>query len=320
MAGAFVFAAFAADGASSEDKLNATKTYRIGLSVWTGYPSSTKGFKEGMASAGFIEGENVEYVYGKYGPDKKRQRQFAETLANEKVDLVYSLTTTGTSIIKEVLPETTPVVFSIVTYPADAGLIESFEYSGNNLVGTSNYVDLRHYVSLLQAVLPDAKTVAIFHRKGEPNSKIQAANMILLLKKVGFTVIDLEPSTVEEMRQMASDVASKVDVFMTTTDTLCQGGGEAQLIKISLQQGIPILSSNKAGIEAGSTFGPVADFYTLGQMSAQMAAQILTDDLQPSALQSKTQDQPMTLVNASSINALGIDFPEGRLKAAKFVK
>ena len=56
------------------------------------------------------------------------------------MDLVYSLTTPGTAIVKEVLPSDTPIVFSIVTYPADAGLIESFEYSGNNLVGTSNYV------------------------------------------------------------------------------------------------------------------------------------------------------------------------------------
>ncbi len=52
----------------------------------------------------------------------------------------------------------------------------------------------------------------------------------------------------------------KADVFMTTTDTLMQGGGEEELIKISLDKKIPILSSNKKGIGQGSTFGPVADF------------------------------------------------------------
>lgn len=130
------------------------------------------------------------------------------------MDLVYSLTTPGTTIIKKIMPETTPIVFSIVTYPADSGLIESFEYFGNNLVGTSKYVELTNYVKLLKTILPHTKTLAIFHREKEPNSKIQAANMIRLLKREGIRTIDLEPETVKEMHQMALAIAAKVDVFM----------------------------------------------------------------------------------------------------------
>ncbi len=297
-----------------------TKTYRIGLSVWTGYPTSVQGFKDGMAAYGFVEGENVEYFYKKSDGDARVQRQMAVELSEAHLDLVYSLTTPGTSIVKDVLSESIPIVFSIVTYPVDAGLIESFEYSGNNLVGTSNYVNLKHYITLLKTLLPNAKTIAIFHRKGEPNSKIQAANMIRLLKKAGFTVIDLEPTTVEEMRQMAEEVADEVDVFMTTTDTLCQGGGEAELVIISLQRGIPILSSNKMGIEGGSTFGPVVDFYSLGKMSAEMAVKILKNQANPSSLQSKLQEPPITLINGTSVAALGLDLPEASLRTAQILK
>ena len=126
--------------------------------------------------------------------------------------------------------------------------------------------------------------------------------MIRLLKREGIRTIDLEPESVEEMRQMALDVAAKVDVFMTTTDTLCQGGGETALINISLQKKIPILSSNKIGIEEGSTFGPVADFYVLGRMSGEMAVKILKKNIDPAQLQSKTQDPPLTLINRKSAN------------------
>ncbi len=278
------------------------KAYKVGISVWTGYPSSVKGFKEAMAAGGLIEGKNVQYLYEKIGLNKEKQREIALRFKKAKVDLVYSLTTPGTTIIKEIMPGTTPIVFSIVTYPDDSGLIESFEYSGNNLVGTSNYVELTNYVKLLKTILPHTKTLAIFHRKKEPNSKIQAANMIRLLRREGIQTIDLEPESVEEMRQMALDIAAKVDVFMTTTDTLCQGGGESALIKISLQKKIPILSSNKIGIEEGSTFGPVADFYVLGRMSGEMAVKILKKNIDPAQLQSKTQDPPLTLINRKSAN------------------
>jgi len=296
------------------------KVYKVGISVWTGYPTNVKGFKEAMAAGGLIEGKNIKYLYGKSGLKPEKQREIAQGFIDAQVDLVYSLTTPGTNIIKKIMPEATPIVFSIVTYPADSGLIESFEYSGNNLVGTSNYVKLTNYVKLLKIILPNTKTLAIFHRKKEPNSKIQAANMIRLLKREGIRTIDLEPESVEEMRQMALDVAAKVDIFMTTTDTLCQGGGEAALIKISLQKKIPILSSNKIGIEEGSTFGPVADFYVLGKMSGEIAVKILKENIDPVHLQSKIQDPPLTLINRRSVNILGIKVPEDQLQNFQYIE
>jgi len=296
------------------------RIYKVGISVWTGYPTSVKGFKEAMATGGLIEGKNVKYLYEKSGLNPEKQREIAQGYKAAKVDLVYSLTTPGTTIIKEIMPQTTPIVFSIITYPADSGLIESFEYSGNNLVGTSNYVELTNYVNLLKTILPHTKTLAIFHRKKEPNSKIQAANMIRLLKREGIRTIDLEPESVEEMYQMALDVAAKVDVFMTTTDTLCQGGGEAALIKISLQKKIPILSSNKIGIENGSTFGPVADFYVLGKMSGEMAVKILKKNTNPAMLQTKIHEPPLTLINRRSVAVFGIKIPENKLENFQYVE
>lgn len=296
------------------------KVYKIGISVWTGYPTSVKGFKNAMTAGGFVEGKNVEYLFGKSGLNREKQREIAKSFREALVDLVYSLTTPGTTIIKEIMPQATPIVFSIVTYPADSGLIESFEYSGNNLVGTSNYVKLTNYVKLLKTILPNTKTLAIFHRKREPNSKIQAANMIRLLKREGIRTIDLEPESIEEVRRMAMELAGRVDVFMTTTDTLMQGGGEQALVKISLEKKIPILSSNKIGIESGSTFGPVADFYVLGKMSGEMAVRILKDNMHPARLQSKLQEPPLTLINRKSARILGIEVPEDKLQNVQYIE
>jgi len=297
-----------------------SKIYKIGVSEGTGYPTSVQGFKEAMAAAGFIEGRNVEYLSGRSGLDPARQREVTEEFKDAQVDLVYSLTTPGTAIIKDVMPATTPIVFSVVTYPADSGLIESFDYSGNNLVGTSNYVELTAYIGLLKTVLPHARTLAIFRRKKEPNSKIQAANVIRLCKKNGLQTIDQPLGTVEEVRDAALALVGKVDVFMTTTDTLMQGGGEEALIKVSLDKKVPILSSNKVGIEQGSTFGPVADFYVLGKMSGEMAARILREGVPPARLQSKIQDPPLILINGRSAEALGIRIPEEKLTNFQYVK
>ena len=280
--------------------------YRIGIASWSGYNNSVQGFKDGLTDSGLIENVHVSYVKGELGANEALQREVAETFKRLKVDLVYSLTTPGTAIMKEVLAEEVPIVFSIVTYPADSGLIESFEYSGNNLVGTSNFVPLTHFLSLLNLIKPDARLVAIFHRKGEPNSNIQAANMIRLLKRKGIASVNLEPKNIDELKQMAEDQVDKVDLFITTTDTLLQGGGEAALIDISLRHKLPILSSNKSGIEQGSTFGPVADFYILGKMAGKKAAKILLEEIPPTRLQSELQNPPLFLANPESLKRLGL--------------
>jgi len=287
-----------------------TRQYKIGLSVWSGYPESVKGFKESLAEAGLVEGKNVQFFLANAHANKQTQQQIAEGFSTQNLDLIYSLTTPGTVILKNTVDTNTPIVFSIVTYPADSGLIESFEYSGNNLVGTSNFVPLKHYVRLLKQMLPEAKKLAIFHRKGEPNSKIQASNLRRLFRREGITVIDMQPESISDVIDMAKSVASKVDAFVTTTDTLMQSGGELALIDVSEIFGVPILSSNKKGIEQGATFGPVSDFYTLGQMSGKMAVKILTQNIPPQKIESQLQNPPTILVNKKSLFNSKIKIPE----------
>lgn len=297
----------------------ASDTYSIGLATWSGYPSSVQGFKDGLASHGLKEGKNIHFIQAKLSPDKQLQQQEALRFKGESLDLVYSLTTPGTSIYKSTLSDSIPIVFSIVTYPADSGLIESMEYSGNNLVGTSNYVPIRHYLKLLKLMLPTVKSVAIFHRKGEPNSKIQAANMHRILKREGVASVDRQATSIAELKSMANALVNNVDVFMTTTDTLMQSGGEDALIKISLANKIPILSSNKSGIKAGSTFGPVADFYTLGKISGDKAAKILLQKKSPTKLESELQDPPHFLANKNSIDKLELKLSKKALETVTWV-
>ncbi len=206
------------------------KVYKVGISDWTGYTDSVKGFKDSMTRGGFVEGKNVIYMDKRSGLSPEKQREISQSFKEAGVDLVYSLTTPGTLIMKQIMPETTPIVFSIVTYPADAGLIESFDYSGNNLVGTSNYVDLTNYIKLLNIAVPQTRAMAIFRKNKEPNSKIQAANMIRLAKRQSIYVIDVPVESVDEAHDAALKLADQVDVFMTTTDTLMECGVEHALI------------------------------------------------------------------------------------------
>jgi len=288
------------------------KPLLVGISTWNNYPASVAGFKQSLTLKGLIEGKDVIYLERSAGANKDKQREIAELFKTKQVDLVYSLTTPGTVIIKQVLPETTPIVFSIVTYPSDAGLIESMEYSANNLVGTSNYVPEKFFYEIIEGVFPHAKSVLIFHRYGEPNSKIQAVNLKRLIKKIGADVKIVSAKSLEDLEVKAKKYIDKLkpEVLVTTTDTLMQNGGEEVLSRIGKKLKLAILSSNKLGIEAGATLGPVADFNILGSVSGLMAVKILKESTLPTHMASKYMQPPLILVNKGALKKLGLSIPE----------
>ena len=73
--GCFALAAGIPVGAFAQDD----KVFTVGISVWTGYPSSVEGFKEAMSAEGFIQGKNVKYLYGKSGSSKEKQREIGQS-------------------------------------------------------------------------------------------------------------------------------------------------------------------------------------------------------------------------------------------------
>lgn len=288
-----------------------SKSLHIGISEWNHYPENIKGFKAALREAGFIDGQNVFFHQSSAKGSQAEQENIANHFLEANYDLIYSLTTPGTIALKKRIKDV-PIVFSIVTYPADAGIIESFDYSGNNLVGTSNFVPIQHYINLTNNFFPEIKKVAIVHRKGEPNSNIQAVNLRRQLEKLNIETLDLQPSTIQEVGILLEQVISSIDLIITTTDTLIQNGGEEVIIELANQYQLPILSSNKIGIQKGATLGPVVDFYALGKASGELAVEILKKKAKPSSLSSSYIEEPSILINRTKFLALGLTLPTDR--------
>src|SRR5690606_13527193 len=83
------------------------------------------GYKEQMAEYGYTEGENITYIYN--GPVARDALESEiQSLIDQDVDLIVSLTTPASVTVKEMTAENQiPVVFVPVTDPISAGLVTS---------------------------------------------------------------------------------------------------------------------------------------------------------------------------------------------------
>ena len=95
------------------------------------------------------------------------QREIVQSFIDAEVDLIFSITTPGTLIAKEMTSEI-PIVFSVNTFPVESGVIDSLESSSNNLVGTRNYISVERQYSAFERIYPNTETLAFIHHKDEP--------------------------------------------------------------------------------------------------------------------------------------------------------
>lgn len=290
----------------------------IGILPWgtsSEYDRNIQGFKDALAEAGFIEGKNVSYIIKNAEGNFDSQVKFTESLIKEKVSLIYTLTTPGTLAAKSVTKDV-PIVFSVVTYPVEAGVIDSLISSGNNLVGTRNYIPASRQYFFFEKVFPHAKTMAFVHSKAESNSVIQFDDFRRILAKRKINVVDIAAVDIEDMRGQLEANIDRVDACYAACDTLIQRGGQDLIIEISKKYNKPSFTCLRDGVLKGALIGDVADFYQIGKVSGQKAVLIL-QGVKPAQMLTESPEEDYILVNKATADELGFSLSDDILKKAK---
>jgi putative ABC transport system substrate-binding protein len=298
------------------------KQITIGIAQWVDngeYRKNIAGFKSEMEKHGFIEGKNVRYLVEVAAADKTVQQGIMGKFDKARVDLVYSLTTPGTIIAKDVLKKT-PIVFSIVTYPVETGVIKDLSNSGCNAVGTRNYMSPSRQFYVFERICSPVRRIAFVHRKDEPNSSIQYNEFKAMLAKRGIEVVDVAARDLADLRVKLSAVILSVDAVYSACDTLIQSGGEEIVIAICKEHAKPGFTCNKDGVLKGALVGNVADFTEIGKISGEKAARILSG-AQPQWLRTESPRQDYVIINMKTAAELHRTIPDDVLgMASEIVK
>ncbi|MBL7107596.1 MAG: ABC transporter substrate-binding protein [Phycisphaerae bacterium] len=308
------FVGFSLTGKTPPEK----KIFTIGIARWNFDPTyncNVDGFKEGLAERGYVEGENVKFIIKSPQSDLEIQRQIIQSFIDEKVDLIFSIATPGTLIAKKMTSQI-PIVFSVCTFPVESDIIESLESSGNNMVGTRNYITVERQYDQFEKIYAGTKVLAFVHRKGEANSDAQYLEMKALLGEKGIDVIDIGAVDLEDMRAQLESVIEGIDSMFLACDTLINVGGDEFVIEISKKYKKPCFSCLKDSVPKGALTGNVADFYAIGKLSGIKAGLILKG-ANPSSLLTESPVEDYVIINTKTAEEIGIEIPQYILDEAE---
>lgn len=292
----------------------AGEAVEIGITQIVSHPSldaAREGFKRALEENG------VEATYDEQNAqgDQSTATSIANTFATDGKDLVLAIATPTAQAAAQAITDV-PVLFTAVTEPEEAGLVDSWETPGRNLTGTSDLNPVREQLELLVEIAPDAETIGIVYSSGEVNSEVQVELAKEAADELGLTIEEATVSTSAEVQQAAQSL--EVDAFYIPTDNAVVSALES-VIAVAEQRQVPLVVGESDSVERGglATYG--IDYDKLGYQTGLMAVQILTEGADPAEMPVETLEELTLVVNSGAAERMGVSIPQAVLDRADTV-
>jgi putative ABC transport system substrate-binding protein len=179
-------------------------------------------FREGLRQRGWTEGGNIEFSYRWGAGTPELNRRLADELLQWQPDVILS-NSTPITIAAHMATQTTPIVFTNVTDPVAAGVVQSLARPGGNLTGFTNFVPslVGKWIELLMGMDPRvARVVYLFSPDTCPPSLVKSVAAAASLLSIETTAAAArQPSEIEAAigeRSSTSGLLVLPDVFTSS--------------------------------------------------------------------------------------------------------
>ncbi len=287
---------------SSKDKSEQVSVGIIQYAEHGALTAAREGFIEALGEEGYKEGKNLKIDYQNSQGDQANLQTMVEQLTG-KNDLNFAIATPAAQALLNVDSDT-PSVFTAVTDPVSAGLVDSMEKPGGNMTGSIDATDVAGQIKMLLKVVPSAKTVGIFYNSSEVNSQVQAEAAQKALEKAGVKVLVKTVTTTNDVQQVMTSLAGQVDAIYLPTDNTVASTAST-IGEVLKAKKVPAIGSDEAYLE-GVLFTYGVDYHGIGVQAGQMAAKLLKGEKVSKVPVQKPKTAAIA-VNGDMAKALGFD-------------
>ena len=282
--------------------------FRIGISQFITHQSldaTREGFVDELAKQGYVEGENIEIDFQNAQGEQRNLKTISQQLA-ESSDVVLAIATPSAQSLANTT-QTTPVIFSAVTDPVSAKLVESREHPGGNVTGTSDQSSdaISTQINLIKKVLPKAKSIGILYTQSEPNSVVQKDEAKRLLEEKGFTVVEKTILDSNNVKAAAESLMTEVDMVFVPTDNIISSTMET-VKQVSIKHKVPVFGGSTEMIAVGGLYNYGTNYEELGRQTARMLIRVLKGE-KPENIAVELPEKLELHTNQEMADALGID-------------
>lgn len=270
-----------------------------------------KGILDELHDAGYQEGENFQLIHENAHGNINVAHQIAGKLINQKPAVMVGISTPSAQSLKAHNEAGIPIVFTSVTDPLAANLVEDIQHPGGSVTGAMEQTPWAEILALLPDVKKDIKNIGIIYNAGEANS----VRDVKILKKLSpYNLVEATVQNSGEIKPAIEKLSKKVDLILMSSDnTVWSALGT--IGQVAMHHKVPTVTTVPSATKDGIMLAYGIAQYDLGREAGKKVIQILEG--QPVADIPVTSPKKLTLAIRTDISKkIGLELSEELLARA----
>jgi len=276
-------------------------------------------FRQGLAKAGYVEGQNVAIEFRWADSQYARLPALAAELVHRQVAVIFTGGWGGPALAAKAATSTIPIVFAYGGDPIKDGLVAGLNHPGGNITGVTaiNAELVGKWLSLVGYLVPETTTIAFL--SGDSSSRWyedQSGQMITAARALGRQVIIMA-------------TRSDRDYEMTFKTLIQRGAGALvvgpfpfrninEILTLAARYKIPAIYPRRDYVDRGGLMSYAADYADTFRQAGIYTGRILKGE-KPADLPVVQATQFELVINLNTAKALGIAIPSTLLAVANEV-
>ncbi len=301
-------------GAAGGPKL---KVRNVGVIAYADpFLKSYEGLRAGLKSEGYNLNEEIIFKVYSVNGNTAKVAQLVRKFSAEKVDLIYTVTTSVTQAIKACINENKidiPVVFTVVADPVGSKIVSSLRHPGANFTGISHVSKelLPQRLLLFKKAFPEIKRVAILYNTDDEVSKSSFEQFCIhkVAQDLGVTMVVSRVHDRKELQDVCQKfTAADIDSIFMLPDALSVSSFN-DLLQLSRRLKIPFMVIDNMLLQRGGVIGYSPDFFAVGVQAARVVAQVL-GGISPRDIAVQNPEEVKLVVSLKEARKLGLKVSE----------
>lgn len=315
-------AIFALTGACIKKKTDtsADNVTTIGIGKIVSHPSLDaieKGIEDKLKS----ELPNVKIDKQNANGDINTASSIAAKFKADKVDIAIGIATPMAVAIANTIKDK-PVIFSGVTDPIAAHLVENMDSGYKNVNGVVDTIPIPEQINEFRKIYP-FKKLGFIYSSAETNAVSMAKTTEKVCKDLGIEFVPATIANTSEVKQAAESLIGRVDAFYVVNDNNLVAGVNA-LLETAKVNKIPVFSGDfTSGKDGGVLYALGFDYYRMGTATGAMIIDILKGKAPSSmpvgVMEKGNPDFYLKLIDNNTAKNLGITVPDELIKSADLI-
>ena len=301
------------DTSAAQESTAGGQSFDVGICQQMQHESldaATQGFQDKLTELMEADGNTVNFDLQNASGDSANCTTIINGFVSAGDDLIMA---NGTAALQAAQSGTADIPIlgtSITDYATALDMSDWTGKTGTNISGTTDLAPLQGQAEMIQEIFPDAKNVGLLYCSAEPNSAYQINTIKPILEEMGYTCTEFTFTDSNDVASVTTNACASSDVIYIPTDNTAATCTET-IRNVVVPAGVPVITGEQGPCAVCGVATLSIDYYELGEMTGQMAYDILVGGENPGDMEIQPAPTFTKMYNPTICEELGITPPEG---------